>query len=528
MADLGTTPSASMFSASPQQGMFGSPVGGWTDPRMMLAQQLIGGAADASPVRSWTQELARALSGPVGAYELGKVRDQQMQGYAAMAGIPQQQQPDSSEPGLLGRIGNSVGNFLGMGGPDNAGAATPPGGPSTATAPQMAAPNGSAGAPSVTPPQAMPPAPPTSGAGALQPRPSPTQAPTGTASQAAPVMAPGAIATATNYAQRMVSAGMQSGNFALVQQGSQLLAQIREKQAEAEMTANTDLMKQGQRLNNDGSTTAIAGYNTGLQGTEQAKATGTAIGSQDPAVTAAKIAATNATNMGTAGTDAAKAGMVSNATAMGANAPNVAGAEASKAAGVAQAQAGVRAATEPALAAATATATNAANAGKPLTPEQINGQEQKLSQDFQGTEAYKNHYNAVEGYKNVLTAAQGTDKASDINLIDGMVKMFNPGATVRQATFQNFLEHSQGIPDNLKGAIQTVYGNNAHLAPETRAQLVAQATDRMNASRQLYNPVVSFLSQTAQNQGLNPHNVVPPLIDPITAHEMLVKRGLAQ
>jgi len=46
--------------------------GNLTDPRMMLAQQLMQSSGDASPVRSWTQELARALNPVIGAYMFNK------------------------------------------------------------------------------------------------------------------------------------------------------------------------------------------------------------------------------------------------------------------------------------------------------------------------------------------------------------------------------------------------------------------------------------------------------------------------
>ena len=41
------------------------------------------------------------------------------------------------------------------------------------------------------------------------------------------------------------------------------------------------------------------------------------------------------------------------------------------------------------------------------------------------------------------------------------------------------------------------FTNDQHLQPDTRAQLVAQATDRMNASRQVYNQLAGFASQQA-------------------------------
>lgn len=164
----------------------------------------------------------------------------------------------------------------------------------------------------------------------------------------------------------------------------------------------------------------------------------------------------------------------------------------------------------------------------PITPDQKIAAEQRAQKDFLENPQVKEHYEVGKNYRSVLQAAQGNDKASDINLIDGLVKMFNPGATVRQSTFENFMEHSQGIPDNVVGIVKSWYGNGAHLAPETRQQLVDQATGRMDSSRQSYNQLANFVQQAGTNQGLNVSNILPKYIDPLTAKEILAQRMAAK
>lgn len=490
--------------------------GAWTDPRMLLAQQLIQGSSDASPVRSWTQELARALSGPIGAYEANQVRGDRTNALTSIYGGGTGQ-PTQEQPGLFARLGN----FL------NGTPNTPNGGQT-----QQLSPTGA-----VTPTSGTPDAP--QGAGTTSGAPGGPQAtqagtsgaPSQQSAQASPAggMA-GGLAQQMYTARRMMQVGREQNQPDLVQQGAQMLQAIQQEQAKAQADAIGKAAGEGRNYdpmanNGQGGYTGIPGFNDTVGATKAAEARATAMGGLDPAVTAGKIGQENAVNTGTMGTAAAKAGAVSGADASARNASDLAyAAPITTAKDTAAAK--VALATQPALDAAKLAATNTANAGKPLTPTERNTQEQTLSQHFQELPIVKEHIAASQGYQNVLAAAKGTDKASDINLIDGLVKMFNPGATVRQSTFENFMEHSQGIPDNIIGIVQSVK-NGAHLQPETRAQLVAQATDRMNASRQIYNQLSGFATQQAVTQGLNPRNVVPNFIDPLTAQEVLAQRRAA-
>lgn len=458
-----------------------------TDPRMALANQLMQQGADSTPVRSWAQELARALQGAVGGYYGNKFRTDQTNAISGFGdkvfGVPEgAPQPASNGPGLLGRV---------FGG--SAPHASPQAAPASPNAPD--APQGqSAGIPQPPPP--------------------------GTP-----------VAQQLNYAKQLYYAGRSLNTpfgASLMQQALTMRQSLIENEAKAQIETTGVLARQGMKPDLEtGAISGIPGYQDVAEGNKIAETRGGELGKTDPSVTKARIAQTNAENTGTSASNAAKAGAATHATALASNAPDVATLEASKASGVSQAQAKVAAETQPALEAAKAEAVNKVNAGRPLTPEQVNAQEQRLSHDFMETKTVKDHYEATQAYKNVIQAAQGKDKASDINLIDALVKMFNPGATVRQSTFENFMEHAQGVPDNIIGVVKGVM-SGAHLQPETRAQLLAQATSRMDSSRQVYNSVADFARDQATKQGLNPQNVVPTLLDPLTATEIARARGFVQ
>lgn len=220
--------------------------GAWTDPRMLLAQQLIQGSSDASPVRSWTQELARALSGPIGAYEANQVRGDRTNALTSIYGGGTGQ-PTQEQPGLFARLGN----FL-TGTPN-----TPNGGQT-----QQPSPTGT-----VTPTSGTPDAP--QGAGTTSGAPGGPQttqagtsgAPSQQSAQASPAggMA-GGLAQQIYTARRMMQVGREQNQPDLVQQGASMLQAIQQEQAKAQIEAGGKLLENGKVLNPDGSVSAVKGY----------------------------------------------------------------------------------------------------------------------------------------------------------------------------------------------------------------------------------------------------------------------------
>lgn len=196
-----------------------------TDPRMALAQQLLGQGTQDTPVRSWTQEAARALSGIVGASMANDYRQQQMQAYGDLAGLPSQQ--PQSQPGFLGRLfGSSQPQAQGVpiGGTPDASSSTPP-----ASAPSPGTGGGASGPP-----------------------------------QPSAALNPGSLASQFAYAQRMIAAGQQNGNLQLMQQGLALMTGLREKMAESELETSKALTLQHLQRNPDGSISPITGAGKSL------------------------------------------------------------------------------------------------------------------------------------------------------------------------------------------------------------------------------------------------------------------------
>lgn len=230
----------------------------WTDPRTMLAQQLLQGSADTSPVRSWTQELARALSGPVGALELKQINSNRMQamndvyGWDGLGGTPGAaaggQAPQS--PGLFQRIGN----FLTGNQPSQPDANTPsPAGAIQAGQGAPTAPNGSVATPS-GPVQGQPD---NSGTPSV-PTATPPMASGGTTNPPGAPQAgmPSAFARQLWQGRRMMQVGQERNMPELMQQGASIL----QKQAEAQLAASGKLLENGKVLNADGSMSPAKGF----------------------------------------------------------------------------------------------------------------------------------------------------------------------------------------------------------------------------------------------------------------------------
>lgn len=244
--------------------------GAWTDPRMMLAQQLMQSSTDASPVRSWTQELARALAGPVGAYEATKVRDDRTQALTDIYGNPTGAASGAAanQPGLLARIGHSLFGSSTMGDQPQpntsnpnlvAAAGSPLAQQLDSSAPSVSSGGSTYGAKFTQPPSGSPSTPqnavPTSGAPV---GPGTMQAATSGAPQASPMA--GGLAQQMYIAHRMMQVGREQNQPDLVQQGAAILQNIQQKQAEAQIEASGGLLKDGYILGPDGKTvTALGG-----------------------------------------------------------------------------------------------------------------------------------------------------------------------------------------------------------------------------------------------------------------------------
>lgn len=252
--------------------------GAWTDPRMALANQLLQSSADATPVRSWTQELARALAGPTGAWEMnhlnaGRTKALSAIGDQAFGVAPAGQQASPAPDGgqsLLGGIGDAIFGKSKMHAqaPSDPNLVASAGSPLASSldsdAPSVSSGGTTYGAKFTQPPQSGGASPVPGG----PPQPQNQPMPQGSPNTAQPPI-PGApadnspVGKQMAYALAVYNTGKSQGGAygnQLMEQAQQMRQAILQKQADAQITAGGKLLGDGKILNPDNTVTAVGNY----------------------------------------------------------------------------------------------------------------------------------------------------------------------------------------------------------------------------------------------------------------------------
>ena len=84
---------------------------------------------------------------------------------------------------------------------------------------------------------------------------------------------------------------------------------------------------------------------------------------------------------------------------------------------------------------------------------------------------------AIPAFKAVQDAATRLTPQSDINIIYGIAKLYDPTSVVREGEYAT-IANSQAIPERIKSLAQQIQGKGK-LTPETRAQLMVEARQRI-------------------------------------------------
>lgn len=121
--------------------------------------------------------------------------------------------------------------------------------------------------------------------------------------------------------------------------------------------------------------------------------------------------------------------------------------------------------------------------------------------------SYKNFAEAAPIYKSMLSTAGNNSKASDLNLVYGLGKIFDPGSVVREGEMI-MVKNTAGLPDWLQGAINGLNGGQA-LTPETRKAILREAKVRIDSYQQMFNQDAEQYRGIAQREKMNVDDVVP-------------------
>lgn len=116
---------------------------------------------------------------------------------------------------------------------------------------------------------------------------------------------------------------------------------------------------------------------------------------------------------------------------------------------------------------------------------------------------------ALPAFKAVEGAATRPGTQSEINLIYGLAKLYDPESVVREGEYDT-IANSQSIPEWLKGQAQRLQGGGK-LTPETKRQILIEARARKKALEDEYNGAQRTYDGIARRQGLDPQNIFTPV-----------------
>lgn len=130
----------------------------------------------------------------------------------------------------------------------------------------------------------------------------------------------------------------------------------------------------------------------------------------------------------------------------------------------------------------------------------------KLRHEISQLPAYKNLAQAAPIYKSMLETAGTNSKASDLNLVYGLGKIFDPNSVVREGEMV-MVKNTASLPDWLIGTANALNGGQA-LTPETRAAILKEAYNRIQSYKALYDQDAATYRGIAERNRMNPADVV--------------------
>lgn len=132
-----------------------------------------------------------------------------------------------------------------------------------------------------------------------------------------------------------------------------------------------------------------------------------------------------------------------------------------------------------------------------------------LRKEIMDLPSYKNYQQAFPVYRSMFDTAGRNTRASDLNLVYGLGKIFDPNSVVREGEMV-MVKNTASLPDWLQGAINQVNGGAA-LQPDTRKAIMQEAHTRMRSYEDAYGfDIEHYKGITTRNRG-NVDDVIPQL-----------------
>jgi hypothetical protein len=131
--------------------------------------------------------------------------------------------------------------------------------------------------------------------------------------------------------------------------------------------------------------------------------------------------------------------------------------------------------------------------------------EQGLRKEFEGLPEIKNYKQAYPAFAAIKDAAARSTPQSDINLVYGIAKLYDPNSVVREGEYAT-VANSPAIPERIKGYAQYLSGGGK-LSPETKKQILAEATSRLGTYEAEAKKARGSYDGIAKKRGMDPSSV---------------------
>ena len=131
----------------------------------------------------------------------------------------------------------------------------------------------------------------------------------------------------------------------------------------------------------------------------------------------------------------------------------------------------------------------------------------KLRTEFNGLPEVKNYTQALPSYKGIEDAVSRNTPMSDINLVYGIAKLYDPNSVVREGEY-NTVASAPNIPERVKGWVQYVAGGGK-LTPEVKGQILKEAQSRIKTYEDQYLNQATRYKDLATRTGADPTLVFP-------------------
>lgn len=135
------------------------------------------------------------------------------------------------------------------------------------------------------------------------------------------------------------------------------------------------------------------------------------------------------------------------------------------------------------------------------------GREQDLRKEFQSLPEVKNYKHAIPAFKGIEDAIKRDTPQSDINIVYGIAKLYDPTSVVREGEYAT-VANSPNIPDRIKGYANYLAGGG-RLTKKVKDEIYAEARSRMQSFEGEYQGARGDFESIASRSGSDPTRIFP-------------------